>query len=186
MVIINFKEMENIKEKYDRLRSTICNGDIILFTGKSIASKIIMNCDNNADWSHIEIVTKTAQGRLQVQGANFNGVHPEYLSWRLNLHTDFYIISPNKNIYDIEIALENAFSKVELDIKYDFINGGKELLNRKFNIHIPIKITDKLVCSYFVRSYAIELGLVTKDFEKILLPFPQDFIRFMNIDNIKK
>ena len=194
--------METIKEQYERLRPIIHDGDIVLFSGKAIASRIIKWCDRPADFSHIEIVTKTKEGRLLVQGANMNGVHPEYFSNRLQFHTNFLIIRPLASILSIDCALKIVFSKLDESlIRYDFSNGIKELFNRYIdrtsikigthtllgsilsNLHLKIKGNKELVCSTFVAPYAIYLGLVNEKFKELRFPFPQDYIRY--IDNSK-
>lgn len=182
--------MGKIHEKYERLRSLINDGDIILFTGNTIVSKIIRNFDNNSDWSHVEIITKTKEDRLLVQGANLEGVHPEYLSHRLKFHTDFLILRPIKTREEIDTALCEVFSKVDMGLKYDYDNGFKELLNRKFKMWgIPWTLKIKLdynefICSTFAAPYAIRLGLVSNDFINLGYQFPQDFIRYMISDSV--
>lgn len=177
--------METIKEKYKRLRSFIKNGDIILFRGNSIVSKIIMDFDNHANWSHTEIVFISNE-RIYVQGSNLNGNHPELLSYRLNLHTDFMIIRSLKDQKEITNALIKTFEKIENNIKYDFYNGIKELINRKLNLrkyNKELKITksDSKICSFFAAPYAILLDMVTEEFKLLEMPFPQDFIRYVNL-----
>jgi hypothetical protein len=171
---------ETIKEKYLRLRESINDGDIILFSGNTIVSKIIRNCDRNATWSHCEIITKTKEERLLVQGANLNGVHPEYLSLRLKYHNDFIVLRPLASRESINEALKIAFSKVDSDIKYDYFNGFKELVNRKYGTNLEIIKSNKSICSFFAAPYAIKLNMVLDEFDTLRLPFPQDYIRYIN------
>ena len=64
-------------------------------------------------------------------------------------------------------------------IKYDFINGGKELLNRKFGWNLKIKFDDtRDICSDFVSQYQVNIGMVSNIFKKLKIAFPQDAIRY--------
>lgn len=183
--------MENIKEKYARLRSEITHGCITLWTGKTIPSRVIMNCDN-ADWSHVEIVSMSQEGRLLVQGANLDGVDPTYFSHRLKYHTNFLVLQPLASMAEINAAMYAAFSKTdEGKVGYDFKNGIKELVNRKLkqygvNVNLQIEETENTACSVIAAPYAVQLGMVKSVFfSKLKFPFPQDYLRYIESSNVK-
>lgn len=47
--------MENINDKYKRVRQYIKDGDIVLFHGTSIVSRMIQNCDSSY-FNHVGVV----------------------------------------------------------------------------------------------------------------------------------
>lgn len=66
-------------------------------------------------------------------------------------------------------------------IKYDFINGAKELLNRRFGFKFKINLNDdRDICSDFVSRYACNLDLVNQKFKDKIIVFPEDYIRYLN------
>lgn len=71
-------------------------------------------------------------------------------------------------------------------IRYDFKNGIKELLNRKFGWKLKIKLDDSTsICSAYDAEYAMNLGMVTDEFKKLKIAFPQDFLRYLDTNNAK-
>jgi hypothetical protein len=171
----------DIQEKYKREREFIKNGDIVLFHGESIVSKIISKSDNNAYFTHVEIIF-ICNERIYVQGSGLFGNAPQLLSHRLSGHTDYEIIRPLKTD-EIPNALIKAFTKIESHIKYDYKNGIREMLNRKYKLKLKIVKTENKVCSEFTSPYAVMLDMVTQDFISLEVPLPQDFIRYINTKN---
>ena len=177
-----------ISEKYELLRPKISSGDLILFHGTSLLSKTIQWADH-AYFNHIGVVIDS-YGALFILDANANGVQSDRLSYRINgykKYSDFTIISPKENRLNIDrqmaILLKRSDDKT---IKYDFDNGIKEMFNRATNTNrFKIKENDKAICSSNVYQYAINLNMVTSDFEKLRIAFPQDYIRYANHNNIK-
>lgn len=176
--------MENIQEKYKRLRSSIKQGDTILFHGTGIIAKIIQEGDNDAYFNHIGIVVEIA-GVLYIIDSNAPGVHPERLSVRIAKYAagdgDFVIKRSQKTVKQITTALYNVQQTLEQQgtVSYDFINGAKSLSNRYFKTQFKIKPkANAMICSMFVYPYQLELDMIyPRSFEKTLF-FPQDSIRF--------
>lgn len=180
-------KMETINQKYDRLRSMIKDGDIILFHGTGIIAKIIQFCDKSY-YNHVGIVFDKC-GALYIVDANENGVQADRLSYRINKYKkggDFTIVKPLAENSDIQLALSKLLRRSDSKtIKYDFMNGIKELFNRLFNIHLRVDLDESHdICSDFVSSYQIELGMLNNDFSKVRIAFPEDTIRYKT-ENVK-
>jgi len=96
---------------------------------------------------------------------------------------DFCVIQSNGEVLDAELdrIMERQDKK---DILYDYGNGFKELLNRKFGWNLKIKANDnKDICSDFVYEYALRNKFI-KPFEN-RVAFPQDYIRHRDVENTK-
>lgn len=167
-----------IKEKYDRLRPIMKQGDLIVFRGRKLLSKIIQESDSNAYYNHIGVVGEIS-GALFIIDSNGNGVHPERLSERVLGYSDFTIIRSDKDQHIIDEALKKILKKQdETVIKYDFINGTKALFNRWFKLNFKTrKVYNRDICSMFVLPFALELEMVLPLTDMNNLFFPQDYIR---------
>jgi hypothetical protein len=177
-----------IEIKYDNMRQYIKGGDIILFHGTSIISKIIQWGDS-CYWNHVGVVIE-CDGALGICDANGNGVQWDRLSWRIMKYGNggnFVIIRPMCNNELIEQQLKLLLAKSDRKwIKYDFYNGIKELFNRRFNTHLKVNLKDdKAICSTEDAMYAISLGVVVDKFKNETIQFPQDYIRYINHNNAK-
>jgi len=182
----------NILDKYKALRSSIKDGNIILFHGTGLLAKLIQNCDENNDGTlayhnHVGIVVES-HGALFIVDSNEKGVQADRLSWRINKYRkggDFTIIQPSIFPELINIEMRKLLHKSDDNwIKYDFINGAKELLNRKFGFKLKINLNEERdICSDYVSRYACNLDLVTQKFEDKVIVFPEDYIRFLNKKN---
>jgi len=176
--------MENIQEKYKRIRPDIKHGDLILFHGTGVIASIIQNCDRSY-WNHVGVVLRI-NGALFIVDANADGVQADRLSKRINKYSrggNFCIIQSLAEDRDRVVALRKLLKRSDESwIKYDFFNGFKELLNRKFKLNLPITVNDRRdICSDYVSRYAVDTKMVTKEFEKVRIAFPADYLRY--IDN---
>jgi hypothetical protein len=176
-----------INELYQKNRHLINDGDLILFNGTGIVANVIKYCDN-AEFSHIGVVFK-AHDALYIEDANSNGVQADRLSFRINSYKEnasFIILRPLISNDKIKIALHNLLNRPDnKSIKYDYINGISELLNRKFKLNLNIKHNDdRDICSDFISTYAKELILCTDEFNSLLLVLPQDYLRYNNSFNV--
>ena len=181
--------METISEKYERLRPQLQDGDIIIYHGTSLVSKIIRWSDNNAYYCHIGVVIKKHNALFTVD-AEARGVNATRLSYRVksySKHSDFMIIRPLLNREDINRAMATLLQRSDdKTIKYDFDNGLKEMFNRKFKSIFKIKETpNEAICSSNVSGYAKTLQIVTEEFNKLRIAFPQDYIRYLALNNVK-
>lgn len=171
---------ETIIEKYERLRPSIEDGDLILFHGTGLVASIIQNCDK-AYYNHIGIIFKKSNA-LFIVDANGNGVQADRLSYRISKYKEgnFTVVRPLCFREDIDIALSRILRRSDKKtIKYDFWNGFKELMNRKFNWGLKIELDESHdICSDFVSEYQLDLGLLNKDFIKVRISFPEDTVRY--------
>lgn len=177
--------METIRAKYQRVRPFITDGCLGLISKPAFVSKFIRRHDRNpdftwADISHVMLVFEKA-GRLFVLDANPNGAKPGLLSDRINLSDNCIFIKPLCSAEITKTALSNAILRAENGISYDFINGVKELINRRYKTNFTITDRDEHdICSDLVREPAIIQNTVTEEFKKLRLPFPQDYLRYRN------
>lgn len=175
--------METVNDKYRRVRKYLKDGDIILFRGTSLLSRLIRYCDKSY-FNHVGVVFEKL-GALYIVDSNANGVQADRLSYRIDKYSpngDFMIIKPTATFDEINIALTKILRRSDgYTIKYDFWNGFKELLNRKFGCKLKIH-TDATheICSDYVSTYQVELKMVTEDFLKLEIAFPQDSIRYIS------
>lgn len=167
-----------ITEKYARLRPLMKEGDLIVFRGRKLISKIIQESDSNAYYNHIGVIGDIC-GSLFIIDSNGNGVHPERLSERVLGYSDFSILRSEKSKATIDKYLKDLLKKQDdIEIKYDFVNGAKALFNRWFRLNFKTKkVYNRDICSMFVLPYALNLEMVypLKDMNNLF--FPQDYIR---------
>jgi len=175
--------MEDINQKYRRLRSLINDGDLILFHGTGIVARTIQAADSSY-YNHIGVVFKKC-GALYIVDANEDGVQADRLSRRIHKYRkggDFTIVKPLRTSQEIETALTRLLTRSdEKTIKYDFANGFKELLNRRFGWSLVLSADDNRdICSDFVSQYQIDLDIVVEEFKHLRIAFPEDTIRYKN------
>lgn len=175
--------MAAIHDKYRKLRSLINDGDLILFHGTGLVARTIQASDSSY-YNHIGVVFKKL-GALYIVDANANGVQADRLSRRINKYRkggDFTIVKPLRTSQEIETALTRLLTRSdEKTIKYDFANGIKELLNRKFGFSLVVKADESHdICSDFVSQYQIDLNIVVEEFKHLRVSFPEDTLRYKN------
>ncbi len=179
--------METIQDKYKRIRPLIHDGDLLLFRGTKLLAQIIQHSDREPDgtpayFNHIGIVI-ASHGSLFIVDSQSEGVVADRLSKRINDYHpngDFCVIhSINHSGTDKEV--DDMLARQDMnDILYDYRNGFKELLNRRFGWNLKIKDNDaKDICSDFVHDYAVRKKMVIP-FE-CRVAFPMDYIRYRNV-----
>lgn len=176
---------EKIKDKYQRIRPYIKDGDLIIFHGRSLLSRLIQWADG-AHYNHIGVVINKF-GALYIVDSNASGVQADRLSWRIGKYRggDFAVIQSITTDMELKYELHRLLNKSdEKWIKYDYLNGIKELCNRAFGTNFRITKRDEHdICSDYVSEYAVGLKMVTEDFTKRPIQFPQDYIRYRNLDS---
>ncbi len=175
----------DITRKYNRIRPYIKHGDLILFHGRGLVASVIQSCDRSY-WNHVGVVLKV-NGALFIVDANATGVQADRLSWRIKKYKggDFSVIQSGIERSLIDQHLSDLLSiSDEKWIKYDFMNGIKELLNRKFGWKLNIEEdASHDICSDYVKLYAMETKMVTDSFKHLKIAFPEDYFRFLNYEN---
>lgn len=168
--------METIQDKYKRIRPLIKDGDLVLFHGTKILAKIIQNCDK-AYYNHIGIVLESHKG-LFILDSQSNGVECDRLSERINDYKngDFCVIQSIDDSLE-ELAMEELLKRQDMkDVLYDYGNGFKELMNRKFGWNLKIgKSENRDICSDFVYEYALKTNKIIPFKNRVA--FPEDYIR---------
>lgn len=181
--------MSDIEIKYKSIRHLIQDGDLIVFHGTGFIAKIIQNCDKS--WANHTGIIFESHGALFIEDSNATGVQADRLSWRIRKYKgnggDFKIIRPMQPLSLIRSELRSLLTRGDNKwIRYDFKNGIKELLNRKFGWKLKIKLDDSTsICSAYDAEYAMNLGMVTDEFKKLKIAFPQDFLRYLDTNNAK-
>ena len=114
-------------------------------------SKSIQYCDS-AYYNHSGLILKLGS-RLMVLDSNGNGVHPDFLSIRMDEYVDFCIVRINNGFSQTEIdsCVNRVIDRAEShQIKYEYSLLPKVALARKFGI--KMKFNDKEnrdICSMF-------------------------------------
>lgn len=172
-------------QKYEKLRGSIKDGDIMIVHGTGIIASCIEWADSS--WASHVLVIIEKHGALFCLDANANGVEADRLSYRIhsyNSGADFVIIRAKKS----REYIDNAMIKLlhysdDKRIRYDFKNGIKEFCNRAFGWKLKLNLNDShKICSDEHRKYSEELDMM--DFENIQLVYPQDYLRCKIDDNV--
>lgn len=170
-------------EKYDKVRSEIKNGDIILYRGTSTLAKLIQYFDK-AYYNHVGVVWKLGDcDRLLTLDMWSEGLDLIPLSRRMDGYKDFCIIRPNVSEKKIQSTINELLQNWDgREIKYDYLLLFRIALIKKTGIDITgLSKSKKFICSEFIQQYTNTLGL--ENYKDIKLITPQDFKR--NIDSKK-
>jgi hypothetical protein len=116
-------------EKYEDYRQIAFPGDIVLFHGHALISRLIQNFDN-AYYNHTALVMQTNE-RIFCIDSNSNGTQPHFLSQEINDYKDFDVLRPLKSDLEIELALHKVLDKAEQGLSYDYFALPRIALNRK-------------------------------------------------------
>jgi hypothetical protein len=176
------------EEKYEKYKLIAKKGDIGLWHGHALISKIIQvsdrakNEDTNkyegAYHNHASINTHILP-RIEILDANADGVNPHYFGSELNYYKDFDILRfKNKTDAEIQEAIIKAMDRSIRGIKYDFFALPRILWNRNAARWFkwlgikerPYKKNNKDYCSEFVRSVSLLLGVKCYDTGKDITP----------------
>ena len=189
--------MKNIDIKYFVNRHSIHNGDVMLFRGKRLLSRIIQWGDSKrndegkmqkAYYNHAGVVYKINH-RLFIVDANAPGVQPEFLSARIRKNVDFCVIRPIGFAQEtIDASVNIIINKSEEGIKYDVLLLPRILLSRKLRFNLQWGEERKDICSEFTGKRYLAQNLGVKCFqegiEKQGYVTPQDHIRWAVVNEI--
>src|ERR1035437_4211606 len=170
-------------EKYIKNRGLIENGDLVLYKGTGIMSKLIQYFDS-AYFSHIGVIWKYNDTeddyRLITLDMWSNGLSVVPLSQRMIGYSDFCILRP-KIICD-EVKKHAIYESLKLwedVIKYNFLELLRIAIVKKTGIDITgLSENKRLICSGFAQDYCSLIGIDT--YKNLELITPQDFIRHMD------
>jgi hypothetical protein len=169
-------------EKYNIYRPNAKAGDIVLFHGHAIISRLIQHFDD-AYYNHTAIVTE-ANDRILCIDANGDGVQIHFLSQEVESENDFDILRPLRTADQIATALKNILNKAEIGINYDFWALGRIAINKKTIFRIPYCSNKRFYCSEYGRLYTDYLGINCYDNKTDVSP--QDFVRLYDPTQLQK
>lgn len=179
----------NIRSKYSEYRKHAKDGDIILWRGNSITSRLIRYFDDfyindegdkikdPAYYTHSSIVYFGKFGRLKNTESWYNGITVVPASHRVEIYTDFCVLRP-KNVSKVQIdhALRQALKKWDTNIPYDYFTLLRLAIIKKTGIDLTgLGKKAHYICSEFTQKYSLDLGI--KDFYRRVLFTPQDHLR---------
>lgn len=180
-------KQSEIQKAYDEIRPSITDGCLFLSSKNKFVSKTIRKNDRNADgskaeFSHVGVLfVKEYKGhkRVFVIDSNAPGVEADFFSDRLKDIDNFVILKPLCKEDRIQNAMFAALNRRKGNIKYDWINGLKELFNRRYKRWFKIKPTPgRDICSDWVREQAEDQLMMVASFKDVEQAFPQDYIRY--------
>jgi len=169
--------------KYIELRSNLRHGDIVLFRGKALSSRIIQWLDEGY-YNHMGLVFTVGERKL-ILDSSAPGVNPYFLSERMKMYTDFCVIRPAVwDTDEISRGVDAVMRKAENGIRYDFKLLLQIVLYRKAGWIEKLNSGHKDICSEFIRRYIRHLSPRSTCFESPPLPTscitPWDFIIYAN------
>ncbi|MEW6469662.1 MAG: hypothetical protein AB1458_12095 [Bacteroidota bacterium] len=182
--------MKTIEAKYKIVRDFLVANKVtafvVLFRGSHLLARTIRFFDESY-YNHVGvgfIMSNATTTRVMLIDSNADGVQPRFMSERIKGYEDFSIIRYLHKNEDICHALDEALSRGEQGIKYDFLLLPKiawyktgDKLRRLFGLpprNRIVEVTGKRdICSEFAKVFVKALGEETK---RILTP--QDFMRY--------
>jgi hypothetical protein len=182
-------KFEDVWEKYNHYRDQIPDGALILFRSIKPVG-ILISLSDGSYYTHAATCV-WVKGRLQLQHSTRKGVHPEWMSDALiRGYVDFDVWIVMEPQESIDSALFKVLERGVKHIPYDIEGGGYELLRRLLKRFTPINLKQKKapddadVCSIFLRNYFNNYSWT--DFNGCIYMFPQDFVRNLNPNHLKK
>jgi hypothetical protein len=157
--------MENKLSKYNEVRLQIKNGDVIMYTGKKIFSRLI-SWLTRSPYSHAGIAVWWNE-RLMVMEAVMRGVRIAPLSRNIYEHKgNVEWFSSKKEISDEDRLRMVIFAQEELGKSYArwkaVLFGLKILFNRNLSRKDQLRMENKLFCSQYVAQIYNSIGLDLK------------------------
>ena len=175
-----------IQQKLANNADKIQNGDIMLFHGNEILSKIIEWADKS--WaSHSGIIIRKDRQLFILDSTldkKANGVEIDFLINTINTEIDFCVLRPKVDKSILENALNLAIEQGILQFKYNkfmllqfliYLKLGKDLTH--------LSTRHAYICSQFVQFYTDQLGFTEYSSEHLIAP--QDFIRKLNPEHME-
>ena len=165
--------------QYINIREEIKDGDILLYRGNGLMSKLIRYFDDNASWSHIGIAKWVGKRLFTIEMWDY-GIEFIPLSRRIDSYTDFSIIRPvNINPQIIDAGLDATLGLVEKDEQYDYLMLLRIAILKKTGINL-VKLKEKhtFICSELAQYFCNQIGVTC--YENLSPITPQDFIRHLD------
>lgn len=169
-------------KEYYNIRNQIKNGDVILYKGKNIISKLIRFFDKSY-YDHCGIIT-TISGRFFTIDIINSSYYFVPLSRRMKQYEEFCILrSVNKNDEQISNAVNFVVDKFERDIKFDILFFLKTLFFKRTGVDLfRVERKNRIICSQLCQYFFSKLDI--SNYKTCNLISPQDFIRLINDDEV--
>lgn len=164
----------NAQQKYKATRPYLKNGDVILFSGSGFLARAIQFFTKGR-FNHVGIVW-IAMNRVFVLDSNAPGVHPDFLSARVDVYKDFEIVRFRRTPDELQGALCWLMDKSQegTGIKYNFLRLLRIAVKVSFNIDLKwLDQSGHDICSQFVQVYSDRLGIGC--YKNIPLITPMDY-----------
>jgi len=182
--------MSKALDKYNDVRNKINNGDVALFRGSSMLSQSIQYFDN-AYYNHAGLVMRLGS-RLLILDSNGVGVHPDFLSLRMDEYVDFCIVRINNGFSQTEIdsCVNRVIDRSESSrIKYEWSLLPKVAIARKFGIKLKFNDEENRdICSMFTDDRYLAQSAGIKCMEKAKAEqewiTPQDTLRYLDTSEL--
>lgn len=182
------------EEWYNSVRGQISDGAIGLISKPALISNIIRRHDRKPDgslgeWSHsfsVDIKEWNGRKRLMIIDSNPGGVKPSFLSDLIKKSNNVIFLIPTCSQDKIQKALFDSYERAEKGIKYDYSNGIKEALNRRYGWKLKITQRDLHdICTDWTAPQFIAQDMAKDEFKLLPLAFPNDYDRYSN-ESVKK
>jgi len=172
--------MENKISQYEEVRLQIKNGDVFMYTGKKIHSRLV-SWLTRSPYSHAGIAVWWNE-RLMVMEAVMRGVRIAPLSRNIYQHKgNVEWFSSKKEISDEDRLRMVIFTQEELGKSYarwkTALFGLKILLNRNLSRKDQLRMENKLFCSQYVAQIYNSIGLDLKKNREDRFMSPGDVAR---------
>lgn len=167
--------------EYYNIRNEIQDGDVILYRGNSLLSKMIQYFDD-AYYNHSGIVKKIGNRLFTIDMWDF-GIEFVPLSRRMKKYDEFCIVRSKETFSETTNAINFLFEKIERDTKYDYLLLLRIAIYKKTGIDLvnfgkKSRFICSELCQYFFDKLKIDV------YKNINLITPQDFIKYKNISKI--
>lgn len=167
-------------QEYYNIRNQIKEGDVILYRGNSLLSKLIQYFDD-AYYNHSGIVKKIGD-RLFTIDMWDKGIEFVPLSRRIKNYKEFCIVrAKDISSETLTNAVDSLFEKIERDTKYDYFLLLRIAFYKKTGIDLvnfgkKSRFICSELCQYFFDKLKIDV------YKNINLITPQDFIKHKDIN----
>ncbi len=173
-------DMETRKARYEEIRLQIKDGDVLLYRGKGIITRMI-RWVTHSEYSHAGIAVWWNE-RLMVMEAVMKGVRISPLSRNIYQHKgNVEWFSCKKEISEEDRQRMVIFAQEELGKSYArwraLLLGLKVLLKRDLSKKDELRTEDKLFCSQYVAQTYNSIGLDLKKNREDRFMSPGDIAR---------
>jgi len=168
--------------EYYNIRREFQDGDMVLYRGDGIMSKLIQSFDN-AYYNHVGMVKKVGDRLFTVEMWT-KGIHFIPLSRRMDSYNDFCVVRvKNKSHDEFSSAIDLLIQQIERDVQYDYFLLPRVAFYKKTGIDlVKLGSRNRNICSELAQTFTNSLKV--RCYEDINLITPQDFLRKKDDDEV--